>query len=74
MNHFMNDLYPNMGYMNTGFQTIAEAEDQKSLVDDQKLATDIKVKQDPVKSGHIYKSVLIVLAIALALGYFGRGL
>lgn len=74
MNHYMNDLYPNMGFMNTSLQTVAEPEDQIALPDDNKLATDIKVKQDPVQSKSIFSSVLIVLAIAIALGFFGRGM
>jgi len=73
LNHYMADLYPNMGFNSTSFITVAEAEDQVSLVDDQKTAVDMKVTHDPIVSRNIWVSVGIVFAIAVAMAYFSKG-
>ncbi|MCU5087557.1 hypothetical protein OCA23_30310 [Bacillus cereus] len=73
-NHFMADVYgSHMGYMSTSLATVPEAEDRQALPDDQKVSADLEIKQDPAKESSIWKSLGVVLVLAIALAYFGRG-
>jgi hypothetical protein len=68
MHHFMKDLYPNMGFEETATSTIADPDDQHALVDDQKLATEYQVKEDPFTGKKIGLAILALLAVMFALG------
>lgn len=69
LNHFMGDLYPNMGFMNTRFNTIAEPEDQVALVDNQKLAESHNVSVNPNQARSIWVSIGIVLVVIVLLNW-----
>jgi hypothetical protein len=58
---FMGDIYPNMSLFTTKSQTVAEAEDQYALVDNEELAEKHQVKSNPVQ----HKRIWIVLAVAI---------
>lgn len=70
LHHFMSDLYP--GQMGTRDLSLAEPEDQNTLVDDQKLANQAQVtKHDPVKSKKIWLSIVAALAVVILLSRRG---
>jgi hypothetical protein len=65
VNHWMHDLYPNMGYLSTRGQSIPEAEDQNTLVDDQDLAESKQVNHNPVMSKKMLITMIVIAAIVL---------
>jgi hypothetical protein len=67
VNHWMHDLYPNMGFISTRGNSIPEAEDQNTLVDDQDLAESKQVHHDPVISKKMFITIGIIIAIVLLL-------
>lgn len=66
MHHYMSDIYP--GQFGTRDLSLAEAEDQNTLVDDQKLAEKAQVtSHDPGKSKKIWLSIAAALAVVFLL-------
>ncbi|KYC77729.1 hypothetical protein B4092_4704 [Bacillus licheniformis] len=53
------DLYPNLGFMSTRTATLPEVEDQHALVDDEDMAKEVDVKQNPIT----YKQILLGFGI-----------
>ncbi|MDA2733461.1 hypothetical protein PDR34_27430 [Bacillus cereus] len=68
MSHYMKDLYPNMGFQNTTYQTIPEAEDQQALVDDQKIAEETGKMENKAGHKNIMLGIVLILIIMFVLG------
>lgn len=68
MNHFMKDLYPNMGFQNTTYTTIPEAEDQQALVDDQKIAEESAKQKNSGGHKNIMLGIILLIIIMFVLG------
>lgn len=70
MHHFMSDIYP--GQFNTRDLALPEAEDQNTLVDDQKLAEKAQVNNhNPATSKKIWLSIAAALAVVFLLSRKG---
>ncbi|HDR7311501.1 TPA: hypothetical protein QCX08_004009 [Bacillus cytotoxicus] len=68
LSHFMKDLYPNMGFQNTTYTTIPEAEDQNALVDDQKVAEESQKADNKAGHKNIMLGIVLILIIMFLLG------
>lgn len=69
LNFGMADLYPNMGFYNTRSLTVPEAEDQNTLVDDQKLAESAQVTHNPASTKAILISIAVFLVVMVMLAW-----
>lgn len=69
MNFGMADIYPNLGFYTTRSLTVPEAEDQNTLVDDQKLAEAQKVTHNPASSKSILISIAIFIVVMVLLAW-----
>lgn len=69
LNFGMADLYPNMGFYTTRSITVPEAEDQNTLVDDQKLAEQTQVSHNPASSKAILISIAVFIGIMALLAW-----
>lgn len=65
----MSDLYPAMAFATTRMQTIPEAEDQNTLVDDQEAAEQTDVQQNPQQRKNIVLSLIIFVIVIILLGW-----
>lgn len=66
MDFYFNDLYPNMGYLNTRMETIPEPDDKQALAEN-KEATD-KAKVNPKQKNHIFLALGLFLIVTVILG------
>ena len=66
------DMYPNMGFMTTRLETVAEADDQHALVDNQELAEQTQVKHDPASHKTIWFAVAGIVAVVVLVGGFTK--
>ena len=65
----MADMYPNMGMSTTRLQTVPEAADQNSLVDDQDAAEATQAKHGTASSKSILISIGIFLVVMVLLAW-----
>ncbi|QWG70200.1 hypothetical protein EXW32_27820 (plasmid) [Bacillus mycoides] len=68
LSHFKKDLYPNLGYENTSFLTIPEAEDQQAMVDDQKVAEETAKSSNKAGHKNILLGIVLLVIIMFVLG------
>jgi hypothetical protein len=68
----MADVYPNMGFIDTTTKTVAEADDQHALVDNQQLAQDFQVTTSPAEHKTIWFAVAGVVLAVILLGGFSK--
>lgn len=67
LNHFMGDLYPNMGFSNSRYLSIPEADDQHTLVDNEEQAKEHQVKHSPADSKKILLAIGLFLLVFVLL-------
>lgn len=65
---YMGDLYPNLAYFSTRAETIPEAADQTSLIDDPAKAAANPLDVAPDTSRSIMFSVVCIFLIIVVLG------
>jgi len=68
----MADVYPNMGFLNTSTVTVAEADDQHALVDNQELAEEHQVTQSPVDHKFLWFAIGGIILVVALLGGFHK--
>ena len=66
--YYMGDLYPNLAYFSTRADTIPEAADQNSLVDQQDKAAKNPLDISPETNRSIWWSVGFVFVLIVLLG------
>lgn len=68
LSHYMKDLYPNMGFENTTYLSIPEAEDQQAMVDDQKVAEETAKSSNKAGHKNILLGIILLVIIMFVLG------
>lgn len=68
LHHYMKDLYPNMGFVDTTLTTVADPDDQQAMVDNEDLAVQHQVKEDTGITSKIWLAVLALVAAMVFLG------
>jgi len=66
MEFYLNDLYPNMGFVNTRTETIPEADDRKALAENEQAS--IQAKNNPKEKKNIFLALALFLIITVVLG------
>lgn len=67
LNFSMADFYPTYGGISTRTQTVPEAEDQNTLVDDEELAKANPVSVTSASHKNVWVSIAVVFAIIILL-------
>ncbi|AGT13372.1 hypothetical protein O144_gp13 [Bacillus phage Wip1] len=68
LSHFKKDLYPNLGFENTSYLSIPEAEDQQAMVDDQKVAEETARTSNKAGHKNIMLGIVLLIIIMFVLG------
>jgi hypothetical protein len=66
--YYMGDLYPNLAYFSTRAETIPEAADQTTLVDQQETSQKNPINISPETNRSIWWSVGFVFVLIILLG------
>lgn len=67
LNYGYSDMYPSMGGLSTRIQTVPEAEDQNTLVDDEELAQQNPAQVTNASNKSMMLSVLAVVVVIFVL-------